>query len=119
MAKQDRHLRIIYTRVLERGLNRCVAYFLNEALPQEDKILQIASQIREKLDKVQKVPLDSDYYKALETLVEKILSLQASSFDPIEIQNTILRQANHLQKQKRLKNRKREKHKKSRFEDGN
>ncbi len=119
MAKHERHLRIIYTRVLERGLNRCVAYLLNEANPQEEKILQITSQIRKKLDSVQKVPLDSDYYKALEQLVHKLLNLQAGSFDPQEIQSAILRQANLLQKQKRLKNRKREKHKNSRFEDGN
>jgi hypothetical protein len=117
--KHQRHQRIIYTRVLERGVGKCVNYLNTNEECKKDNFLQLLSTIEKSIQKVTKVPLDNNYYKGLEELMGEILELQKKEFDCEEVSLMIHRQANSLQKLKRVKNSKKTKHKKDIFEDGN
>jgi len=117
--KHQRHLRIIYTRVLERGVGKCVNYLNTNEECDKDNFLQLLEQIDKSIQKVAKVPLDNNYYKGIEELIEDILELQKKEFDCDEVSLMIHRRANSLQKLKRIKNSKKTKHKKQIFDDGN
>ncbi len=117
--KDDRHLRIIYTRVLERSISKCVSFLSKEENSDKDKFLHFIKTIQKTVDKAQKVPLDNEYYKGLEKLWTKSCDINEDEFDLDEFRQNFTREANRLQKLKRVKNKKREKHKLSRFEDGN
>jgi hypothetical protein len=116
--QQNRHLRIIYTRLLERGLSKCVSYLLKEEHDDKEKFLSFIEHIAKPIQKAQKVPLDNRYYNNLEQLVESIMHLKDKTFDFEETRREILRTANGLQKIQRERNSKKEKHKKKKFEDG-
>lgn len=116
--KHDRHLRIIYTRVLERGLSKSVSYLLKEEHDNKEKFLSFVDSISKPIQKAEKVPLDNEYYDGLEKLVESILSLKDKTFDFEETKREILRTANGLQKIQRQRNSRKEKHKKKKFDDG-
>jgi hypothetical protein len=116
--RQNRHLRIIYTRVLERGLSKCVSYLSKDDHDDKDRFLAFVENIKKPIQKAQKVSLDNEYYNSLERLVESILTLKDKEFDYEETKQDILRSANRLQKIQRQKNTKRDKHKKSKFDDG-
>ena len=117
--KHDRHLRIIYTRVLERGLSKCVSYLLKDEHDDKKKFLAFVKSITKPIQKVERVPLDNEYYNGLERLVESIMTLEEKEFDFDETRRDILRSANGLQKIQRQRNTRKEKHKKKKFEDGN
>ncbi len=117
--KHQRHLRIIYTRVLERGISKCVSYLSKEENSDKGKFIDFIESIKKPILKAQKVPLGNDYYKGIEELMYSILNLPNTEFDLDESKNDILRSANGLQKLKRKKNSKKPKHKKMKFDDGN
>jgi len=116
--KHNKHLRIIYTRVLERGLSKCVSYLLNEEHDDKEKFLTFVESIAKPIQKVEKVALDNTYYNGLEKLVDSIMTLKNREFDYEETKRDILRTANGLQKIQRQRNRRKEKHKKKKFDEG-
>lgn len=117
--KNNKHLRIIYTRLLERGVSKCVSYLKKEENDNKEKFLAYIESISKPINKAKKVPLDNSYYNALERLMETIMMLKEKEFDLEETRQEVLRTANGLQKMLRQKNSKKEKHKKKKFEDGN
>ena len=117
--KHQRHLRIIYTRVIERGVGKCVNFLNKNQENTKDHFLELLEKIDKSIQKVVKVPLENSYYKGMEELMEDILNLQKKEFDFDEVSSMIHRRANSLQKLKRIKNSKKTKHKKQIFEDGN
>ena len=119
IQKHQKHLRIIYTRVIERGVGKCVNFLNEKDECNKKSFLELLSTIEKSIKKVTKVPLDNNYYKGLEELMEEILELQKKEFDCEETSLMIHRRANSLQKLKRIKNTKKTKHKKQIFDDGN
>ncbi len=117
--REDRHLRIIYTRVLERTLSKTVSYLQNEQNNDKDKFISFIEVLDKAYQKCQKVPLDSEYYNSLEKLVLIILNLPKKEFNLDETRIEITREANRLKKLQRVKKRKRDKHRKREFDDGN
>ncbi len=117
--REDRHLRIIYTRVLERTLSKVVSFFQNNETADKKKFSNLLKELQKRYDKATPVPLDSDYYSSLEKLVLTILNLVNKEFDIDEVGMDIVREANRLKKSKRVRKLKREKHRKREFEDGN
>jgi len=116
--KHEKHLRIIYTRYLERGVSKCVSYLLKEEHDDKEKFLTFVESVAKPILKAQKVPLDNSYYNGLETLMESLMTLKDREFDLEETRRDVLRRANGLQKILREKNSRKEKHKKKKFEDG-
>jgi hypothetical protein len=116
--KQQRHLRIIYTRVLERGLSKIVSYLSKDDHDDKERFLAFVENIKKPILKAQKVSLDNEYYNSLERLVESILTLKDKEFDFDETSRDILRSANGLQKIQRQRNIRKDKHKKKKFDDG-
>lgn len=116
--KQAKHLRIIYTRVLERGLSKCVSYLIKDKNDSKERFLEFIETIRKPIEKAEKVNLDNEYYNGLQKLVESILTLKDREFDYEETARDIVRTANGLQKIQRVKNTRRDKHKKKKFDDG-
>ena len=116
--KQQRHLRIIYTRVLERGLSKIVSYLSKDDHDDKERFLAFVENIKKPILKAQKVSLDNEYYNSLERLVESILTLKDKEFDFDEASRDILRSANGLQKIQRQRNIRKDKHKKRKFDDG-
>ena len=116
--KQQRHLRIIYTRVLERGLSKIVSYLSKDDHDDKERFLAFVENIKKPILKAQKVSLDNEYYNSLERLVESILTLKDKEFDFGETSRDILRSANGLQKIQRQRNIRKDKHKKKKFDDG-
>ena len=116
--KQAKHLRIIYTRVLERGLSKCVSYLIKDKNDSKERFLEFIETIRKPIEKAEKVNLDNEYYNGLQRLVESILTLKDREFDYEETARDIVRTANGLQKIQRVRNTRRDKHKKKKFDDG-
>ena len=116
--KQGKHLRIIYTRVLERGVSKCVSYLSKEKNDSKERFLEFIETIRKPIEKAEVVALDNEYYNGLQKLIESILTLKDREFDYEEIARDIVRTANGLQKIQRVKNTRRDKHKKKKFDDG-
>ena len=116
--KQGKHLRIIYTRVLERGLSKCVSYLIKDKNDSKERFLDFVETIRKPIEKAEVVPLDNEYYNGLQKLMESILTLNDREFDYEETARDIVRTANGLQKIQRQRNSKSDKHKKRKFDDG-
>jgi len=116
--KQGRHLRIIYTRVLERGLSKCVSYLIKDKNDSKERFLAFVETIRRPIEKAEVVSLDNEYYNGLQKVMESILSLKDREFDYSETARDIVRTANGLQKIQRQRNNRRDKHKKKKFDDG-
>ncbi len=116
--KQGKHLRIIYTRALERGLSKCVSYLIKDKNDSKERFLDFVETIRRPIEKAQVVPLDNEYYNGLQKLMESILTLKDREFDYEETARDIVRTANGLQKIQRQRNTRRDKHKKKKFDDG-
>jgi hypothetical protein len=115
--KQGKHLRIIYTRVLERGLSKCVSYLIKDKNDSKERFLDFVETIRKPIEKAEVVDLDNEYYNGLKKLMESILTLRDREFDYEETARDIVRTANGLQKIQRQRNTRRDKHKKKKFED--
>ena len=116
--KQGKHLRIIYTRVLERGLSKCVSYLIKDKNDSKERFLDFVETIRRPIEKAEVVDLDNEYYNGLQKLMASILTLKEREFDYEETSRDIVRTANGLQKIQRVRNTRRDKHKKKKFDDG-
>ena len=116
--KQGKHLRIIYTRVLERGLSKCVSYLIKDKNDSKERFLDFVETIRRPIEKAEVVALDNEYYNGLQKLITSILTLKDREFDYEETARDIVRTANGLQKIQRVRNTRRDKHKKKKFDDG-
>ena len=116
--KQGKHLRIIYTRVLERGLSKCVSYLIKDKNDSKERFLEFIETIRRPIEKAEVVALDNEYYNGLQKLITSILTLKDREFDYEETARDIVRTANGLQKIQRVRNTRRDKHKKKKFDDG-
>jgi len=116
--QQSRHLRIIYTRLLERGLSKCVSYLKKEENDDKEAFLTFVARISKPIQKAKKVPLDNSYYNALEHLMQSVMTLPQREFELEETRAEILSTANSLQKILRQRSKSKEKHKKKNFDDG-
>jgi len=111
-----KYLLIIYTRLLERFISKCVSSLSKDNSTKEN-FLTLIERISKPFEDLQKVPLDSEYYNGVEKLVEYIRNIPLKEFDFEEEQRYILRTANGLQKIKRKRNNKKDKHKKRDFDN--
>ncbi len=111
-----KHLLIIYTRVLERFISKCVGSLSKESSTKEN-FLVLLERISKPFEDLEKVPLDSEYYNGVERLVEYIRNIPLKEFDFEETKLYILRTANGLQKIKRKRNNKKDKNKKRDFDN--
>ena len=104
-----------YTRELERYLNRIVRYIKKEELDKE-RFADYVDEIFKPFDGIKKVLLTKDYLKRLEEFVEYSANLPKSEYDMDMIKKDILHRANILQRIKRVKDFKKEKHKGKKYE---
>ncbi len=111
-----KHLLIIYTRVLERFISKCVSS-LSKENSNKDNFLILLERISKPLEDIERVDLDNEYYNGVEKLVDYIQNIPLKEFNFEEEQRYILRTANGLQKIKRKRNRKKDKHKKRDFDN--
>jgi len=103
--------RIKYIRALERYLNSIVSYLSKtEELSKEHFINKIQNS-NALLKKVKQTPLYKEWYKNLESLINKIQSYEDSDNSIEEIKEDILYSANQLDKSRNIKKYKKPKHK--------
>lgn len=114
----EKQQRIKYIRVLEKFLTRTISLLKLENF---DKALFITRTKKnyEDLSKAKAVELHSEYYSNLKDFILKTMnSLENSSSDFIQERNSLLKDANLIQKEKNKSNYKKDKHKKQTFNDG-
>ncbi|XPV69955.1 MAG: hypothetical protein ACNI25_05115 [Halarcobacter sp.] len=114
----DKQLRIRYIRVLEKFFTRTLSLLKLENF---DKQLFIERTLKnyEDLKRVKAIELNSQYLTGLINFINKTLDYTQNSSDSFEDErNTLLKDANLLQKEKNQSAYKKEKHKKAKFDDG-
>ncbi|WP_198304505.1 hypothetical protein [Arcobacter vandammei] len=115
----EKQLRIRYIRVVEKFLTRTISLLKLEDF-NKDIFIKRTFKNYEDMCKTPKVELYSDYYSLLNSFIEKtIISVKNPSDDFVDERAMLLKEANLLQKEKNKSTYKKEKHKKSRFDDGN
>lgn len=114
----EKQLRIRYIRVLEKFFTRTVSLLKLESFNQElfkERTLKNYEDIK----RVKAVELNSQYLSSLIAFINKTLSYLDNHTDDFEDErNTLLKDANLLQKERNQSNYKKDKHKKSKFDDG-
>jgi hypothetical protein len=114
----DKQLRIRYIRVLEKFFTRTISLLKLENFNIElfkERTLKNFEDIK----KVKKVDLNAKYLIDLIAFINKTLSyVQNHTDDFQEEKDTLLKDANLLQKEKNRSSYKKDKHKKSKFDDG-
>lgn len=114
----DKQLRIKYIRVLEKFFTRTISLLKLENFNIElfkERTLKNFEYIK----KVKKVDLHAKYLIDLISFINKTLSYVNNHSDNFEEEkNTLLKDANLLQKEKNRSSYKKDKHKKSKFDDG-
>lgn len=114
----EKQLRIRYIRVLEKFFTRTVSLLKLENFDKElfkERTLKNYEDIK----RVRQVPLNSTYLSALIEFINKTLSYIENHSDDFEEERaTLLKDANLLQKEKNQATYKKDKHKKSKFDDG-
>lgn len=114
----EKQQRIKYIRVLEKFLTRTISLLKLENFDKELFIIRSKKNL-EDLKKTKEVELHSQYYSNLKDFISKTISyLENSSSDFIQEKNSLLKDANLLQKEKNRSNYKKDKHKNSKFSDG-
>jgi hypothetical protein len=115
----EKQKRALYTRTLEKSLNKIVSFLLKDENSDKDRFVEVIDSSKKSLDKVEKIHLENEYYTYMERLVLSVLKLPKIEFD-LEIErDSILKEANRIRKIKRKKSQKRPKHKSQKFDDGN
>jgi len=114
----EKQLRIRYIRILEKFFTRTIAL-----LKLEDFNFELFKQRTlknfEDTKRVEKVDLTSSYLIGLKKYIDLVLYyLENHSEDFEEERNTLLKEANLLQKDKNKNNYKKDKHKSKKFDDG-
>lgn len=115
--KQDRHKRIIYTRLLERFVNKCVNFINTKEESTKKEFDAFILSIKSTIEKAETVPLHNEYFSELEKFVTFLINIPESNHEMDELKNNILRDANRLRKIQRQKTFKKDKHKKQPFDD--
>lgn len=114
----EKQLRIRYIRVLEKFFTRTLSLLKLENF---DKSLFVERTLKnyEDIKRVKAVDLNSAYLSGLIAFINKTLEYTQNSSDSFENErSTLLKEANLLQKEKNRSSYKKEKHKKSKFDDG-
>lgn len=114
----EKQLRIRYIRVLEKFFTRTVSLLKLENFNQE-LFKERSLKNYEDIKRVKAVDLNSKYLVELIAFINKTLFFLENHTDSFEEErNTLLKDANTLQKEKNRNNYKKDKHKKSKFNDG-
>lgn len=118
MIIHEKQLRIRYIRVLEKFFTRTVSLLKLENFD-TDLFIERTKKNYEDIGRVKVVELNSNYLVDLKAFINKTLMyLDHHSDDFKEERETLLRDANTLQKEKNKKNYKKDKHKNSKYNDG-
>ncbi|WP_072680770.1 hypothetical protein [Arcobacter sp. LA11] len=114
----EKQLRIRYIRVLEKFFTRTVSLLKLENFDTElfkERTLKNYEDIK----RVKAVDLNSKYLVDLIAFINKTLSYLENHTDSFEDErNTLLKDANLLQKERNRNSYRKDKHKKSKFDDG-
>jgi len=114
----DKQLRIRYIRVLEKFFTRTVSLLKLENF-NEELFKQRTLKNFEDLKRVKAIDLNSKYYTQLIAYINKVLAfLEKHSENFEEEREILLKEANLLQKEKNKNSYRKDKHKKSKFDDG-
>ncbi len=113
--KLNRHKRTIYTRILERFVNKCVSFVSKEEIEKED-LNSFIDKHKGVVENAHKVPLHSEYFSELEKFVQWLIYLPSSSEKLEDLRPQIFHSANKLRKIQRQKTFKKDKHKKRDFD---
>lgn len=114
----DKQLRIRYIRVLEKFFTRTVSLLKLENFDTElfkERTLKNYEDIK----RVKSIELNSKYLTELIAFINKTLYFLENHSESFENERaTLLKEANLLQKEKNKNSYKKDKHKKSKFDDG-
>lgn len=114
----EKQRRIRYIRVLEKFFTRTVSLLKLENFD-PNLFKERTLKNYEDIKRVEAVPLNSKYLTQLIAFINKTLSYTDNSSDSFENEReTLLKEANLLQKEKNRNSYKKDKHKKSKFNDG-
>jgi len=112
----EKYKRTKYTRELERFLNRIVSYVSKHEELDKERFQSYVDEIFKPLEDIETVRFNSPYLLHLERFVEQSANLPTTDLEMDEIKKEILHSANQLQKTKRKKNFKTQKHKGKQFD---
>lgn len=114
----EKQKRIRYIRVLEKFFTRTVSLLKLDNFNHElfkERVLKNYQDIK----RVEQVDLNSKYYTELIAFINKTLSYVENHSENFEDEReTLLKEANLLQKEKNRNSYRKDKHKKSKFNDG-
>ena len=114
----EKQKRIRYIRVLEKFFTRTVSLLKLDNFNHElfkERIVKNYQDIK----RVEQVDLNSKYYTELIAFINKTLTYVENHSESFEDEReTLLKEANLLQKEKNRNSYRKEKHKKSKFNDG-
>lgn len=114
----EKQQRIRYIRVLEKFFTRTVSLLKLENFDAE-LFKERTKKNYEDIKRVDAVPLNSKYLTQLIAFINKTLSYIENHTENFEDErNTLLKDANLLQKERNNSSYKKDKHKKSKFNDG-
>ncbi|RXJ87049.1 hypothetical protein [Arcobacter sp. CECT 8985] len=114
----DKQLRIRYIRVLEKFFTRTLCLLKLEDFDKE-LFIERTKKNFEDMNRVKAIDLHSNYLIALKDFINKTMQYINNPSDTFEDEKAVLlKDANLLQKEKNKKTYKKEKHRKSKFNDG-
>lgn len=114
----EKQLRIRYIRVLEKFFTRTISLLKLENFD-EELFKQRVLKNYEDIKRVKEVELNSPYFTQLIAFINKTLQYAQRSYEDFEEQRTdLLKEANLIQKEKKRSTYKKDKHRKSKFDDG-
>ncbi len=114
----EKQKRIRYIRIVEKFFTRTVSLL---KMPEFDhnKFIERTLKNHEDTKRVEKVDLHSNYYNMLHAFIEQLLMYTKHHTDDFEEErNNLLKEANLIQKEKNKATYSKDKHKKSKFDDG-
>ena len=118
MQVHEKQIRIRYIRVLEKFFTRTVSLLKLENFDVELFKERTRKNYKD-LKRVDEVPLHSPYLTSLTNFLNKTLQYIDSHSETFEDErNTLLKDANTIQKEKKQNSYKKDKHKNKKFDDG-
>jgi len=115
----EKNVRLRYTRALEKFIRSNISY-LKDPEFQFDIFQKRVKRTFEILKKVEPIRLDSAYPMALENYANLLLNAleELEEVEKMQLKDKLLKEANLLHKEKNKTQYKKDKHKKSTFNDG-
>lgn len=114
----EKQLRIRYIRVLEKFFTRTVSLLRLENFDR-DLFIERTKKNFEDMDRVKPVDLNSNYLVNLKNFINKTMNYLENHTDEFnDERDTLLKDANLLQKERSKRNYKKDKHKNSKYNDG-